>query len=686
MSDYLLEIGTEEIPAGFMESALEDLKDKMALALKEARVEYTSIKTLGTPRRMVLILGGIRETTNSLEVENRGPKEEMAFKDGVPTKALLGFLKGQGALLDDISIKELKGVKYVFVLKKEVGQESKIVLGKIVPEVLGALRFPKMMKWGVGENSFVRPIKYLLSMWNQEQLEIEFLGVKSGNTARGHRFLSRELVTISSAIEEDYLEKLQDASVVVDQHQREKSILEGIQDLEAGRKGLKVVVDQELLKEVTHLVEFPTVFLGKFKEEYLELPQEVLMITMKNHQKYFPVVDDKGKLLPYFVGVRCGNSEFLESVVAGNEKVLTARFEDANFFYREDQKTTLIEQRNKLKHVVFQESLGSVFDKVLRVERLAIKIGEKLQYKKEELEIIAQVAALCKSDLATQMVYEMPEVEGIIGSYYASLEGYGPLVGKGIVEHYLPSFAGESVPETPGGICTALADKLDTIVSIFGVGLIPSGSQDPYALRRKALGIVRIIIENKLNISLDELLELTYGELGDLVTKDEKENIKGFFKLRVKGVLEKEGLNYQLVDSLLNNGFDNLYEVFLKGLDLLKFSKSAGFDDLVEVLKRSKNIIKDFSQRDFREELIILPEEEALNKEFKEVSLVCQKDLAAKNYLTAMENLLALKVPLDNFFKEVMVNVEDIAVKNNRLSLLGSIVDLGENLFDVNFL
>ena len=492
-------------------------------------------------------------------------------------------------------------------------------------------------------------------------------------------FLSTGMIEIPK--DNQYEGVLEKEYVICDINKRRELILSGI-SVEEEKVNGKFVPSDNLLEEVLFLVEYPTVFSESFKEEYLKLPKEVVMITMAKHQKYFPLENKEGELLPNFIGVRCGNKHALDTVIKGNENVLVARLEDAKFFFEEDQKIPLISLFEKLNRVIFQEQLGTIGNKVKRISDLAEDIGNQLNFK--AIRAIRETAKLCKCDLETQMVYEFPELQGKMGRYYSEIEGAEPLVSVGIEEHYKPVFAGDHVPTTETGIAVAIADKMDTIVGMIGIGLIPTGSQDPYALRRHALGIVRTLIENKLHLSLTDLVEKSKKLYGSILSELNNEQVLDFFKLRLKVILEKE-LSYDLVDSILKGNIDDMYAVYIKALDLKNFSQSESFKDLVEVLQRAKNIVK--KQKTvpivFTEDLFETESEKALGNKVNILEKEFVKALAEQNYREAMTIFVTLKKELADFFENVMVISEEEAVKNNRLGLLGAILKMGDQLFDV---
>lgn len=680
MANYLLEVRTEEIPARFMKAALAELEMRTKKYLDKDGIPYGSFKMMGTPRRLAMAIFDMAIATDPVAVESKGPNVKAAYDEkGEPTKALLGFCRGQGITPEEVSTKLIKGVEYIYLEKTVPGVNTNTLLPGIIEKVLKEMHFPKMMHWGNEATAFVRPVRSIISLFDNEEMPVTFAGVKSSNKTVGHRFLSEGMVTINR--EDTYVDTLRDHYVICDIDERRNLILAGIAKEEINFNG-QYVPSGDLLEEVLFLVEYPTVFTGSFKKEYLLLPKEVVMITMAKHQKYFPLEAADGKLLPNFIGVRCGNCDAIETVIKGNEKVLVARLEDARFFYEEDQKTPLLSLREKLDRVVFQEQLGTIGNKIDRIATVSAFVGQTLDFKCDGA--IEETALLCKCDLETQMVYEFPELQGKMGRYYAEIEGYDPLVSTGIEEHYKPVFAADSVAKTQTGIAVALADKMDTIIGMIGIGLMPTGSQDPYALRRHALGIVRTLIENKLHFSLEELILASKKAYGSVVDAIDLKAVKDFFKLRLKVILEKE-LSYDLVDSLLKGDTDDVYSTYLKALDLKTFSQKEAFKDLVEVLKRAKNIVKKQESVPvvFDNKLLVENAEVILGKKVSDLEAVFNDAIFKKDYLKAMELFVGLKGELADFFESVMVIAEDEAIKNNRLGLLGAILIMGDQLFDV---
>ena len=677
MADYLLEIGLEEVPAGIMGSVLRELQENFAIGLASRHISAASVEAYGTSRRMSLIARGLPLKGDSLLLETKGPSLKAAYKDGIPTKAMEGFCRSQGILPEETEERVLGKETYVYAVRREEGLHVPDALPEIVRESISSLYFPKPMAWGDSSVTFIRPIRHLVSLWDEEILPLSYGGVVAGRSSSGHRFLSSGPVDISSP--GTYLEELRKACVLADPMERKAAILKSIRNLEE-TQGCKAVLPDALLEEVLYLVEYPTAFLGTFRNEYLELPEEVIMTTMVHHQKYFPVRNLEGALLPHFIGVRCGNSHGLATVTAGNEKVLKARLEDAAFFYREDRKIPLLTLREKLDKVVYQKDLGSLGAKVDRIAALTLEAAAVTGADPEQARLAAR---LSKMDLATHMVYEFPELQGVMGKYYALEEGYPTEIAASIEEHYLPTAAGDPVPESPLSMALSLGDKFDTIAGIFKAGLIPSGSQDPFALRRLALGILRTIVKNRLRMDLHEFLNKAQAgipHLPDVKT----EVMEDFFKGRFRTMLEREGLRFDLIDSILSLPFIDILSLWEKAKALKAMASDPAFPAIVSLLVRTGNILRKNSceYAAVSNELFDEDAERRLWEAYLAAEGKQKEALESEDYLLAMRLLENLEEPLQEFFQEVMVMAEDEKVKINRLSLLKKISELGDSLFD----
>lgn len=528
MATLLFEIGTEEIPARFMSGAFEYMETFIQDKFKEYRIDFEKVRATGTPRRLVLFVEGVAEKQRDLEEEVIGPPAKVAFDaTGKVTKAGEGFARAQGVSIEDLKVKQTPKGEYVYVVKKEKGKPTKELLPDILKEMVLKFPWPKSMRWGKRKIRFARPIHWFLALLDNEVIELNISDIPSGNVTYGHRFLSPKPKQVNSP--QDYPEIMKNSYVVFDHEERMAMIKDQIQQ-EATKVGGVPDEDPDLLHEVTFLVEYPVSTTGKFDKKYLDLPQEVLTTTMKSHQRYFPVFNRKGEILPYFIVVNNIITDDMDLITRGNERVLKARLADAKFFYDEDKKTPLMEMLEKLKNVVFQEKLGTSYEKVMRFREIANKLAEKLAPEKKEK--VDRCALLCKADLESQMVNEFDELQGVMGREYAYAQGEDPEVAEGIFEHYLPRFSGDNLPTTDTGAIVGIADRIDTIVGCFGIGLTPTGSEDPYGLRRDALGIIQVILHKGYRISLSELIDQALDLLQDKVEKapDEvKKEVLNFF-------------------------------------------------------------------------------------------------------------------------------------------------------------
>lgn len=685
-SDFLLEVGTEEIPARFMDSVLEQLKELTAKTFEEQRLSYDKIYTYGTPRRIVLHVTGLSPEQESLLQEVKGPAAKVAFNEaGEASRAAQGFAKSQGVSVEDLIIKPVGPVEYVFAVKKEEGRPTPEVLAEISPTLISGLHFPKPMRWGDMDLRFARPIRWLVALYGQHVVEFDFAGLKAGRLTYGHRFLSKGTLEVKDA--QDYLEKIRAAYVMVDPVERRETIWRQVQEL-ANAEGGRVEPDDDLLAEITHLVEFPTALCGSFAESYLELPQEVLVTPMREHQRYFPVVGPNGCLQPKFIAVRNGTEEHIEIVRAGNEKVLRARLADAAFFWEEDLKTPLSERVDALKKIVWQESLGTVYEKVERIRVLALKIGQALNAAPDVLVVASKGAVLSKADLVTNMVYEFPELQGIMGREYALRSGEEEAVAQAIYEHYLPRFAGDDLPATLPGQILSLADKFDTIIGCFAIGIQPTGSQDPYALRRQALGISHIIMENQLALSLREQVARAYeGYRGKVELKNSVEqvaaNMEEFFRQRLRGIFSDRGLAYDTIEAVLASGSDDLTGTWQRAEALAEFRKEPAFNAVLTAFNRANNLSKKHDSILVDPKAFIEPAEEQLYKTLTAVSAKVDNLLNQRDYSSALREMATLQRPVDNFFDAVMVMVDDERVRANRLGMLKGVAALAQPLADL---
>ena len=672
MNNYLLlEIGVEELPSRFGQTTLDQIENNLSKLLKEERINFDNIEKYATPRRLTFVIKNLADKATDLEEEVKGPAKKIAVDaDGNFTKPALGFMKSKGLDPENVYFKQLGNAEYLFGTIKQEGKHTSEVLKTIVPEAIKNVTFPKAMRWGGKNMRFARPIRWMVALLNNEVLDIDLEGIKSSNITRGHRFLGEREFEVNSV--EEYFEKLDKNFVILDQHKRKEMIRE--QAVEVAKSlGGEVELDEDLLEEITFLVEYPTAFYGEFDEEYVKLPKEVVTTPMKEHQRYFPVLKD-GKLLPNFIAVRNGDSNRIDLVKAGNEKVLRARLADALFFYHEDTKKPLESFVDKLQTVVFQAKLGTVYDKTLRIEKLSQVILNELNMT-ESKENTLRAAKLCKADLVTNMVFEFTELQGIMGRDYAQVSGENEEVCQGIFEHYLPRFAGDILPETNTGIALSIADKLDSIAGFFAIGIKPSGSQDPYALRRQALGILSILLDRKLSVNLNNLINAALDNYSNLEFNKEEvaSQIVEFFVERVKNLFKDLGIRYDVIDAVLNNNLDDISDIHTRALELNRWLQK---DELVEMLtafNRVATLAEKATTDIVKEDLLKEDAEIKLYNGFKEIKSNVESLLLDKKYNEALDAFATLRPLVDNLFDNVMVMDKDEAIKENRLGLLKQI-------------
>ncbi|CEN75936.1 glycyl-tRNA ligase subunit beta [[Clostridium] sordellii] len=683
MKNYLLfEIGVEELPARYVNSAMEQLKLNIVKSFDENRITYDSVNVYSTPRRLTVVVDNICERQEDLEEEVKGPAKKIAVDaDGNFTKPLLGFMKSKGIKEEDLYFKQVGKEEYAFGKIKQEGKLTSEVLKTVLPEAIKSMTFPKAMRWGGKNMRFIRPIRWMVCILNDSVLDIELEGIVSGNVTKGHRFLGESEFEVNTL--DEYLAKLKENFVILNQDERKSIIKEQCEEV-AKSLGGEIELDEELLEEVTHLVEYPTAFYGEFDEDYAKLPKEVVITPMKQHQRYFPVLKD-GKLLPNFIAVRNGDSHRIDNVKSGNEKVLEARLADALFFYREDTKKSLESYIEKLKTVVFQAKLGTVYDKTLRIEKLANDILDKLNESGVKEDTL-RAAKLCKADLVTGMVFEFTELQGVMGREYAKVSGENENVAEAIFEHYLPRFAGDILPKTKAGIILSIADKLDSIAGFFAIGIQPTGSQDPYALRRQALGIINILMDNNLDISLKELVDLTLDNYSFIeFNKEEVLNqIMDFFKDRIKNLFRDLGIRYDVIDAILSSNIDDIADMYARANALNSWIDK---DELVEMLTAFNRVATLAQKAETDKVDINLMREEAefnLYQQFQEIRSNVEHLLADKEYTKALDAFASLRPAIDNMFDSVMIMDKDEAIKNNRLAILKQIYDIMLNICDLS--
>ena len=661
--DLLLEIGTEEVPAHVMPHLLVDLKRLAGDMFAERRLAYESLRTIGTPRRAALLVTGLAERQEDVSTETRGPSVAIAFDaEGNPTKAGAGFARGQGVEPSELIQRD----GYVYAAVHEKGAETAQLLAELLPELIRAIPLPNSMRWGDLDFRFIRPIRWIVALYGTEVVPFTLANVTSGNTSRGHRTLAPQEFVIASPA--DYEAACEKAYIIVDQERRRTMITEQINEV-AKSCGGTAEITPDLLEEVLYLVEYPTALSGTFEEKYLALPAETVITPMRDHQRYFPVKAADGSLLPVFITVRNGGREHLDVVAHGNERVLRARLADAQFFFDEDRKKSLAEHREKLKTVVFQQGLGSMYEKTERLMGLVTAIVEELapdEAAYEAMEPDARRAAeLSKADLVTGMVTEFTELQGIMGREYALLDGEKPEVARAIDEQYMPRFAGDELPQSDLGFALSVADKIDNIVGTFSRGKIPTGSQDPFALRRQALGLVLMLIEHESGLLLSDLVEEA-SDLYDLdvsLCQKMQVYVADFIRLRLKNVLTERGVRYDVQEAVLTD-VDFVADVPVRAAYVERLIASDGADALVQSFVRVGNIARMTETGIVDPALFVAQEEGALHSAY-ERAVVARSEGA--DTLPAEQELARA---IDAFFDAVMVMDKDERIKKNRLTLL----------------
>ena len=679
--ELVFEIGTEEIPSGYIPPAMEDLKAVAARLLQEHRLSFQSTRTLATPRRLTLHIDGLAEKQADVRREVIGPTRAVAFNtEGKPTRAAEGFARAQGIPVDRLEVRVLDRGEYVVAIQEEKGARTSEVLLTLLPKLVTSLSFPRFMRWGEGNFRFVRPIRWLLCLYGGKVVPLTIEGLKASAKTYGHRFLSPRGVRVRTF--QEYLEKLEEKSVIVDPDRRRQMVRRLAGEAAAAVKG-QPVLDDELVETVTHLVECPVAVCGAFKREYLELPREVVITPMQKHQRYFPVIDAAGNLLPHFIAIANMRTKDMEVIRQGNERVLRARLNDAEFFYREDRKLPLAERVEELTHIIFQEKLGTMRHKVGRIGRLATFIADQVDSACRP--VAERAALLCKADLVTRIVKEFPSLQGIMGREYARLSGEGAPVCQAIEEHYLPRFSGDRLPQSNAGAVVGLADRLDSIVGCFSVGLVPTGSEDPYALRRAAQGAVQTILHRNFHVSLEELVE--YARQGFGAGQDQfAERIRGevleFLRGRIEAVLLDRELPGDVVASALGAGFNDVVDAARRAEALAVMRREADFAELSVAFKRVVGIIPKGFDRPVDASRLIEGAERALHAQVLALKAEVEALVAAQDYLGALQRIAALKPMVDMFFEEVLVIGPDEGLTQNRFALLKSVWDLFARIAD----
>ncbi len=664
----LLEIGTEDIPARFITLGMEQLDKNSRLILKENHIKFTDVKTYGTPRRLAIIIGGIPQLQEDRIKEVFGPSKKAAFDEkGNPTKAAFGFAGSQGIPIEKLIVKNKDKGEYVVAVIEEKGVHVKELLPQILEKIVLSLHFPKAMRWGNNNTRFVRPIRWLLALFDKEPVSFEIDGIKSGNITKGHRFLSPATFRINDI--QSYKRMLAINHVVVDPDERKKIISDKIQEIAASVKG-SPVEDQALIDTVTHLVEYPVPVLGSFSKEYLKLPKELLITVMKEHQKYFAIQNSEGSLANYFIIVSNTNIENSETVKIGAERVIKARFEDARFYFEEDGKKKLQDRIDDLKNVTYQEKLGSLYDKIQRIKALSAFLAKKINPSLTEK--TERAALISKTDLITGVVREFPELQGIIGRYYAINDNEASEVAEALMEQYQPGHQGDRLPETEVGSLLSLADKIDNIVSFFSIGLMPTGSEDPFALRRQTLAAISIMLNKGYDIPLNNIISEAFKPLKNIkAASNPRDSVLQFFEQRIEYLFSTRGYASDVIQAAIPYAFEIPLKELTKRLDAInEFKTLETYNDFLTAIKRVKNIIPKTDLPSLKKTLLSGEPEKRLSKDLKTAKTSFEQDLQEQKYLDALKTLSGLTGSINHFFDNVLVMDKQEEIKLNRLALL----------------
>lgn len=675
-NDLLLEIGTEEVPARFMPAVLEQLKERAAKLLEEYRLKHGHIYTLGTPRRLVLLVKELAQEQEEVEEKLKGPSRDVAFdENGQPTRAAMGFAGKLGLAVDELQTETQGKKEYLVAFRNIPGEKTTEVLKELLPSLIKSLSFPKNMYWEESKVRFARPIRWLLCLYDDEVVPFEYAGLVASRETKGHRLLSPGTVEIGEA--EDYFAAMENVGVIVEHEKRKELIKKKVTEA-AQNCGGREYIEPELLSEVTFLVEQPDAVACTFPSDFLELPREVLVTTMQSHQRYFPVELPDGNLSNHFITVSNNPYAPTENIRNGNERVLKARLADARFFYEEDLKTSLEDKVEKLQEIVFQEELGTVYDKTLRVQSLVRFLLGKLQHlDREDARAAERAAYLCKADLTTQMVGEFPELQGIMGREYALRSGEEEQVAACIFEHYLPRFAGDKLPPSRPGALVALADRVDHLAGCFAVGIRPTGSQDPYALRRQSLGTMQILLEHRFPLDYGELVKKALSLLEDKLSSLDKEGltveIREFSWQRLRYLFQEKGVEYDIVDAVLSAPLEQVFALWQRARFLQDLRREEALAQVSESYVRIANLAGKAGDVPLATGLLQEREEKELYEKYLETKEKVEGALEQEDYREALQTLQGLKAYVDRFFDEVLVMVEEDSLRNNRLALLRSL-------------
>jgi glycyl-tRNA synthetase beta chain len=679
--ELLLEIGTEEIPAAFLPGVQKDMADMIRREFASRRIRHGETKTMATPRRLCLWVADVAERQDDRIIEKLGPAKKVAVDaDGNPTKAAIGFARGQGMEFSDLQTVVTEKGEYLCVRKEIVGERTINLLPELFTSFIPAIPFKKSMRWSSFELRFVRPIHWILALYGGKTVPFKIENIESGRGTFGHRFMSPRRASVRNL--QDYLAKTRKHFVIADPEERKRIILEETEKAAREVSG-RVLHNPDLLETVTYLTEYPTVVRGGYDREYLKLPKEVLITSMMSHQKYFPVVDEQENLLPYFLTINNTPARDPAVVARGNEKVIRARLADAKFFFEEDRKVSLDRRVEDLKKVVFHTLLGTSYEKVMRFRKLAGVIAGMIR--PELRETVDRAAVLAKADLDTQMVCEFSELQGIMGREYALLAGENPVVAKAIYEHYLPVSAAGALPETDEGAIVSIADKMDTIVGFFGVNLMPTGAADPYALRRQAIGIVNIILHKGYPLDLSSLIDASLSVLDGKLKRAAagiRADVLEFFRARFENLMISQNYPYDVVDAVLASGASDLVSSFSRIEAMKAFKSQRDFEPLAVAFKRVGNILKDFREGSVNPALFESDAEKNLHGAYVSIRETVIRHIDARDYEAALAALARLRAPVDDFFNGVLVMAKDEKVRFNRLSLLAELSGLFHRIAD----
>lgn len=662
--DILLEIGTEEIPAHYMPDILAQVKHLAAQKFDDAHIVYDSIRTLGTPRRVALLMAGVADKQADVSAKHKGPSVKIAFDaDGNPSKAAMGFARGQKIDVKDLVTED----GYVYANVTSIGAATETLLPDLFKDIITSLSFPKSMRWGALDFHFVRPLRWIVALYGTAVVPFEIANVKSGNMSRGHRFLGSGDFEIPSMA--DYIQTARDHFLIVDPEERKAMILAGFKKLEE-EKGGTMIMDEDLLEEVIYLVEYPTALCGRFDEEFLQLPEAAIITPMKDHQRYFPMRAKDGSLMNLFLTVRNGDDYHLETVQHGNECVLRARLDDAKFFFEEDKKHHLVDYTEKLKKIVFQDGLGTLYDKAQRLEKITTFLNHKLDLGLDDADL-QRASLLSKADLATQMVMEFTELQGVMGKEYALIDGENEEVAEAITEQYQPRFAGDELPQSKMGKVLGLADKFDTITGMFSQGFIPTGSQDPFALRRQTIGVLNILMDTGWNLNCHEafafILQLLHVDQDKVA--EVMEQLDEYFTLRLKNIFQDKGMDYHIIDCVLHSDTLNAAEAAKRAQALID-SHMMEKEDLLQAFTRIANMIKDATETTVDPALFETEQERALYGACQAMAVNLQQKYAVYDYAAVAAILSEGIGAINDFLDNVLVMHDDPAVRDNRMHLL----------------